>query len=58
MSVQELDHVDADTTVQEKAITFPIDAKLYQCIREHLVEAAKTRGVKLCQSYIRWVRKL
>ena len=33
MPARELDHVNVDTTVQEKAISFPTDAKLYQRIR-------------------------
>jgi IS5 family transposase len=51
MSVRELDHVNVDTTVQEKAIAFPTDARLYQRMREHLVVAAEQRGIKLRQSY-------
>lgn len=51
MSVRELDHVNVDTTVQEKAITFPTDAKLYHKMREVLVVAAEKRGIKLRQSY-------
>ena len=57
MSARELDHVNVDTTVQEKAITFPTDAKLYQRMREHLVQAAKSRGVKLRQSYVKVGKK-
>ena len=45
--------VNVDTTVQEKAITYPTDAKLYQAMRQKLVKAAKQRGVKLRQSYVR-----
>ena len=42
-----------DTTVQEKAITFPTDAKLMHRAREHLVRLAKAKGVALRQSYAR-----
>ncbi len=42
-----------DTTVQEKAITFPTDAKLLHRAREHLVRLAKRHGVSLRQSYAR-----
>jgi transposase, IS5 family len=42
-----------DTTVQEKAITFPTDAKLLQRARERLVRLARTKGVELRQSYER-----
>lgn len=51
MSVRELDHVNVDTTVQEKAITFPTDAKLYHKMRAMLVVAAEKRGITLRQSY-------
>src|SRR3954471_12258965 len=42
-----------DTTVQEKAITFPTDAKLMHRARERLVRLAKRHGVRLRQSYVR-----
>jgi transposase, IS5 family len=42
-----------DTTVQEKAITFPTDAKLMHRARERLVRLAKAKGVALRQSYAR-----
>jgi IS5 family transposase len=42
-----------DTTVQEKAITFPTDAKLMHRARERLVRLAKEKGVRLRQSYTR-----
>lgn len=45
--------VNVDTTVQEKAITYPTDGKLYQAMRQKLVKAAKRRGVSLRQSYVR-----
>ena len=51
MSVRELDHVNVDTTVQEKAIAFPTDARLYNRMRENLVLAAERRDIKLRQSY-------
>jgi IS5 family transposase len=43
--------VNVDTTVQQKAISFPTDARLYYKMLEELVEAAKIRGIKLRQSY-------
>lgn len=46
-----LKKVNVDTTVQEKAVTFPTDAKLYHRMREHLVKAAKASGLKLRQTY-------
>jgi IS5 family transposase len=45
--------VIVDTTVQEKAITFPTDAKLMHRARERLVRLAKKHGVVLRQSYAR-----
>src|SRR3712207_7330864 len=42
-----------DTTVQEKAIAFPTDAKLMHRARERLVRLAKRQGVALRQSYVR-----
>ena len=46
----EIHHVNIDTTVQEKNISFPTDAKLYQRARELLVKAAQQQGIKLRQS--------
>lgn len=49
----ELEQVNVDTTVQEKAIAFPTDARLYHKARRALVRAAKRLGLKLRQSYVR-----
>lgn len=49
----ELKKLSVDTTVQEKAITFPTDAKLYHRMREKLVSKAKDCGIELRQSYVR-----
>jgi IS5 family transposase len=43
----------ADTTVQEKAITFPTDSKLYHKGRQLLVAEALKHGIKLKQNYNR-----
>ena len=43
--------VNVDTTVQEKAIAFPTDARLYHKMRGRLVREAKQRGLRLRQSY-------
>jgi len=43
--------VNVDTTVQEKAITYPTDAKLYHRLREKLVGAVDGLGIELRQSY-------
>ena len=45
-----------DTTVQEKNITFPTDAKLYCRIIEHCRKIAALEGVKQRQSYVRVVK--
>jgi IS5 family transposase len=49
----ELKRVNVDTTVQEKDIRFPTDARLYDRMRERLVEAALERGIELRQTYAR-----
>lgn len=49
----ELKRVNVDTTVQEKAVTFPTDAKLYHKMRRTLVKAAKIREITLRQTYER-----
>ena len=48
-----MERVNVDTTVQEKAITYPTDAKLYHKARVLLVKAAKDRDIFLRQSYLR-----
>ena len=53
MQLAELREAVVDTTVQEKAITFPTDAKLCHRARERLVRLAKRHGVRLRQSYAR-----
>jgi len=50
---RELKRVTVDTTVQEKAVAFPTDSKLYNRARERLVRLAKAHGVPLRQSYVR-----
>jgi IS5 family transposase len=53
-----LNKVNVDTTVQEKAIAFPTDARLYHKMREALVGAAKSRGIRLRQNYKRVSKKV
>lgn len=53
LKTKHLQDVIADTTVQEKNITHPTDAKLLHRAREKLVKAAKQRGIILRQSYSR-----
>jgi IS5 family transposase len=53
-----LNKVNVDVTVQEKAIAYPTDARLYHKMREALVRAAKAREITLRQSYRRLSKKL
>jgi IS5 family transposase len=50
--------VIVDTTVQEKNITFPTDAKLYRKIVSKCNKIAETEGIELRQSYSRTMKKL
>ncbi len=43
--------VNVDTTVQEKAVAFPTDARLYHKMRVALVRRAQRMGIPLRQSY-------
>jgi IS5 family transposase len=45
--------VNVDTTVQEKAVAFPTDARLYHKARQALVRVARSYNFKLRQSYVR-----
>src|SRR5262245_60930022 len=49
----EIKRVNVDTTVQEKAIAFPTDARLYHKARQAVVRVARSCNVKLRQSYVR-----
>ena len=49
----QLQRVNIDTTVQEKTVRYPTDARLYDRARAKLVAAAKRVGVKLRQNYNR-----
>ena len=48
-----LERVIIDTTVQEKAIAYPTDSRLYNRSRERLVKLAVGQGIRLRQSYQR-----
>jgi IS5 family transposase len=48
-----LERVNVDTTVQEKAVAFPTDARLYHKGRRILVRLAKRNGIDLRQTYER-----
>jgi IS5 family transposase len=49
----ELKSINVDTTVQEKVIAFPTDARLYHKARAALVRLARSLNVKLRQSFVR-----
>lgn len=51
------EEVVADTTVQEKNITFPTDSKLAIKVIETTRRIAKREGISLRQSYVRVVRR-
>jgi IS5 family transposase len=53
LTEQHMERVNVDTTVQEKAIAYPTDARLYHKARVLLVRAARKRGIALRQSYLR-----
>jgi IS5 family transposase len=53
VSPQELQRVNVDTTVQEKNITHPTDSKLFYKAITKLAKAAKDRGIRLRQTYVR-----
>jgi len=54
----QLKRVNVDTTVQEKEVRFPTDARLYDRARQRLVAAAEERGIALRQNYNRNAKKL
>jgi len=49
----DLERVNVDTTVQEKNVRFPTDARLLDRSRERLVKRARARGIVLRQTYVR-----
>lgn len=58
MTEKELDQVMIDSTVQEKNITYPTDAKLYRKIIERVLKMAAREHIKLRRSYTREVKAL
>ena len=50
---RDMAEVLVDTTVMEKAITYPTDSKLYLKSLQRLNQQAKAHGIKLRQSYTR-----
>jgi IS5 family transposase len=53
ITLRSLQVVNVDTTVQDKAVAFPTDARLYHKARATLVRQAKKCGLGLRQSYER-----
>ena len=53
-----LKRINVDTTVQEKEVRFPTDARLYDRARQRLVEESKNQGVNLRQNYNRKSKEL
>lgn len=51
IKTSEIKKVNIDTTVQEKAIRYPTDSRLYDRAREKLVSLAKKEGINLRQNY-------
>jgi len=51
------EEVCIDTTVQEKNITFPTDAKLYRKIIVHCLKLAKEHDIKLRRSYAKEIKQ-
>jgi IS5 family transposase len=54
---KDLERVVVDTTVQEKTIAHPTDARLTHRAIEKLVEMAKREGIELRQSYLRVAKR-
>ena len=52
------EHLSADTTVQEKNITFPTDTKLQHKIIKKCRQIAQKSGIVLRQTYTRTLKKL
>ena len=50
--------VDTTTTVQEKSITYPTDAKLHKKIVDSCISIANQEGIQLRRSYVRATKNL
>src|SRR6266566_5851775 len=57
IATEDLERVAVDTTVQEKAVAHPTDARLSHRAIEKLVDLAKREGVELRQSYLRVAKR-
>lgn len=53
VKTRDFKRVTVDTTVQEKAVTFPTDSKLLNRSRERLVKLCQRNAIKLRQTYAR-----
>jgi len=58
LTEKHVERVNVDTTVQEKAIAFPTDARLYHKARRVLVRLAKKMNIALRQNYERTGKKV
>jgi IS5 family transposase len=47
----EFERIIVDTTVQEKAIAYPVDSRLLEIARHKVIRAAKHAGIQLKQTY-------
>lgn len=54
----EFERIIVDTTVQEKAISHPVDSRLLEIARAKIVQAAKRVGISLKQTFIKEGREL
>jgi transposase, IS5 family len=57
LTQKHVERVNVDTTVQEKAVAFPTDARLYHKARRVLVRLAKKSNINLRRSYERVGRR-
>jgi IS5 family transposase len=58
VKAHQLKRVNVDTTVQEKEVRFPTDARLYDRARQRLVKCANERDITLRQNYNRKSKQL
>src|SRR5574338_368315 len=54
----EFERIIVDTTVQEKAIAHPVDARLLEIARAKVVQAAKRVGIALKQTFVKEGKEL
>jgi transposase, IS5 family len=54
----DLERVIVDTTVQEKAISHPVDSRLLEIARHKIVSAAKRAGIQLRQTFAKEGKEL